>query len=87
MIGLRGSYEASDRWTLGGRVELGGFGVNGDNLQSTVLFGADRRAGEKTSLKFSFQWNGIDYSTERSDGEFASDFGQYGPCVGVTFRF
>ena len=87
MIGIRAAYEVADRWTLGGRVELGGFGVEGDDLQYTVLIGADWQAWDKTSLKFGYQWYGIDYSTQRPDGEFAYNIDQNGPYVGLTFRF
>ncbi len=85
--GVRAAYQVSDRWTLGGRAEIGGFGVGGDDLQYTVLFGADWRARERSSLKFGYQFYGIDFETERSDGDFAYDISQHGPYLGVTFRF
>ena len=87
VVSLRGAWEVADRWTLGARVDLAGFGVNGDNLQYLVLAGADWRVWEKTSLKMGYQFYGIDYSTEKSDGKFAYDIDQNGPYLGLTFRF
>lgn len=87
VVGLRGAMEISERWTLGARTELSGFGVNGNDLQYLVLFGADWRAWERTSLKFGYQFYGIDYSTDRSGGKFAYDVDQNGAYVGLTFRF
>ena len=51
MLGIRLTYEISERWTLAGRAEFGGFGVGGDDLQYTLLVGADWRVWETTSLK------------------------------------
>jgi hypothetical protein len=87
VVSLRGAWEVADRWTLGARVDLAGFGVNGDDLQYLVLAGADWRVWEKTSLKMGYQFYGIDYSTEKSDGKFAYDIDQNGPYLGLTFRF
>ena len=87
VIGLRGAWEVAERWTLGARVDLGGFGVNGDKLQYLVLGGADWRPWEKVSFKLGWQFYGIDYETERSDGKFAYDVDQNGPYLGLTFRF
>ncbi len=87
MVGLRGAVEIADRWTLGARVELGGFGVEGNDLQYTAVAGVDWRAWDNTSILFGYQFYGIDYSTNRSDGEFAYDIDQHGLYTGVAFRF
>lgn len=87
VIGLRGVVEVADRWTLGARIDLGGFGAGGDRLQYLVLAGVDWRAWERTSIKLGWQFYGIDFSTDRSDGKFAYDVDQNGPYLGITFRF
>lgn len=86
-VAVRAVYEVADDWDLGGRIELGGFGVNDDDLQYTVVFGADWHRWEKTSLKFGYVFYGIDYSTNRSDGKFTYDIDQNGPFIGLTHRF
>ncbi len=87
VVGVRGVAEISDRWTIGARADFGGFGVNGDDLQWKVIAGFDYRAWERTSVKFGWQFYGIDYSTNRSDGKFAYDVFQHGPYLALTHRF
>lgn len=87
MIGLRYAVELNDKWTFAGRAELSGFGVNGDDLQYLVLAGFDWKAWENTSLRFGYQFYGIDYSTMRSGGEFAYDIDQNGLYAAIAFHF
>ena len=84
---LRGAYDVAEKWTIGGRVELGGFGVNDDKLQYTAVLGADWHKWENVSLKFGYVFYGIDYETDRSDGAFEYDVDQHGPFIGATIRF
>ncbi|MEM7670014.1 MAG: hypothetical protein AAF317_12875 [Pseudomonadota bacterium] len=86
-VALRGGVQISDSWSLGARAEIGGFGVGGDDLQYSVLLGADYAPWESLSLKVGWQFYGIDFSTDRADGEFAYDVFQTGPYLGGTFRF
>jgi hypothetical protein len=44
-------------------------------------------AGEQTAVRFGWQFYGIDYSTNRSDGKFAYDVFQTGPYLALTYRF
>jgi hypothetical protein len=87
VVGLRSVAQINDRWSAGAMADFGGFGVGDDDLQWKVRLGADYRPWEQTSLKFGWQFYGIDYETTRSDGKFAYDVFQTGPFVGVTFRF
>lgn len=87
VIGLRYAVELNDDWTFATRAELGGFGVNDDDLQYLVLAGFDWARWENTSLRFGYQFYGIDYSTHRSNGEFAYDIDQHGLYAGIAFRF
>ncbi len=45
--------------------------VGGDDLQWRVLGVVGYRPWENTSLKFGWQFYGVDFSTNRSDGKFA----------------
>ncbi len=87
VVGARGAMQLNDRWSAAVRADFGGFGVGGDDLQWKVLAGADYRPWDNTSLKFGWQVYGIDFSTDRSDGEFAYDVVQTGPYLGLTFGF
>jgi hypothetical protein len=87
VVAVRGAAQISDRWTVAARADFGGFGVNGDHLQWKVIAGFDYRAWERTSVKFGWEFYGIDYSTNRSDGKFAYDVFQTGPYMALTYRF
>ena len=51
------------------------------------LGGVGYRPWETTSLKFGWQFYGIDFSTNRSDGKFAYDGFQTGPYLALTYQF
>ncbi|WP_174823602.1 hypothetical protein [Ruegeria arenilitoris] len=87
LITLRYATEINDKWGFGARAELSGFGVNGDDLQYLVLAGFDWQGWENTSLRFGYQFYGIDYSTDRDSGEFAYDVDQNGIYAAVAFHF
>lgn len=87
MIMLRAEYEVADKWTVCGRPELGGFGVNDDHLRYTVSFGAEWRRWKTTSLKFGYQFYGIDFKTQRFDGAFEYGIDEHGPLIGLTHQF
>ncbi len=87
MIALRYISEINDKWNFASRAELSGFGVNGDDLQYLVVAGFDWKGWENTSLRFGYQFYGIDFSTDRSDGEFAYDVDQNGIYAAVAFHF
>ncbi len=86
-IHVRGAAEVSEEWTFATRAEFSGFGVAGDNLQWIVTTGFDYQPWSQTSLKLGWQFYGIDYATNRSDGRFAYDVFQTGPFLGATFAF
>ncbi len=87
MIGLRYAVDLNEKWRLGARVDLSGFGVNGDDLQYLVLAGADWRAWDNVHLRFGYQFYGIDFSTDTSSGKFAYDVDQNGPYLGLAIHF
>ncbi|WP_298849094.1 hypothetical protein [uncultured Ruegeria sp.] len=87
MIALRYVTEINDTWSFASRAELSGFGVNGDDLQYVVLAGFDWKGWENTSLRFGYQFYGIDYSNDRPSGEFAYDMDQNGIYAAVAFHF
>ncbi len=87
MVAIRYATEINEKWGFASRAELSGFGVNGDNLQYLILAGFGWKGWEKTSLRFGYQFYGIDFSTDRSDGEFAYDVDQNGLYAAVAFHF
>ncbi|WP_147235131.1 hypothetical protein [Ruegeria sp. A3M17] len=87
VIGARYAWQINDRWTGGASIDAGGFGVNGDDLQWSATLGADYSLGDRGSIKLGLRYYSIDYSTTRSDGEFAYDVDQFGPFIGYTLSF
>ncbi|WP_271952239.1 hypothetical protein [Ruegeria faecimaris] len=87
MVGIRYGLELNKDWRAVARAELSGFGINGDDLQYLVLLGVDWRAWENMNLRFGYQFYGIDFSTERSNGGFAYDVNQNGPYLGLAIHF
>lgn len=87
MVGIRGVYEVAQDWAVIGRAEFGGFGVEGDNLQYTLMIAADWQVSDLVSLSFGYQYYSIDFETERADGTFAYDITQHGPYLGLNFSF
>ncbi len=87
VIGARGMWEIHDDWAVILQGDLGGFGVGGNNLQygANLLF--DWKPWQNTSIKFGYRFYGIDFETDRSDGDFAYQVDQHGPVIGVTFRW
>lgn len=86
-VGIRYSQTLNDKWAFTARADLSGFGVNDDEFQYLVLTGFDWQGWENTSLRFGYQWYGIDYETSRSDGDFAYDVDQHGLYTALSFRF
>ena len=84
---LRGGVRLGERWGLGARGEIGGFGAGGNDLQWIVLLGGVYRPWESAALRLGWQFYGIELETDRRDGAFAYDVFQTGPYLGATFRF
>jgi hypothetical protein len=87
VVGARGVIELSERWSAALMADFGGFGVNGDDLQWKVVGTLGYRPWDNTTLKFGWQFYGIDFSTNRSDGRFAYDGFQTGPYLALTYQF
>lgn len=87
IVSLRYAADISDDWQFGARVDLSGFGVGGDDLQYLVLAGFQWNKWERTSLRFGYQFYGIDFSTTRPGGVFAYDIDQNGPYLSLSYRF
>ena len=87
VIGARYLWEINERWTGAVMGDVGGFGVNGSQLQWSASAGADYQFDNGGSLKLGLRYYSIDFSTEKSDGTFAYDVEQFGPFIGYTFRF
>lgn len=84
---LRGGVMLGERWGVGARTEIGGFGAGGNDLQWNVLLGAVYRPWDSVALRAGWQFYGIDLATVRGGRAFAYDVFQTGPHLGATLRF
>lgn len=82
LIGIAGTYAASDRWTLFGNAEVGGFGMGADNEWS-VMAGATYRFTDRFGVSMAYRALAVDYSKD----DMTYDVIQSGPVLGATFRF
>lgn len=82
LIGIAGRYAVTDRWTLFGALEVGGFGVGADSEWS-VLAGATWQVNDTFGASFGWRHLEVDY---KEDG-VVFDVRQSGPVLGATFRF
>ncbi|CUH42623.1 hypothetical protein [Ruegeria atlantica] len=87
VIGARYVWEINDKWTGAALLDAGGFGVNGSDLQMSASLGASYKVSDTGAIKVGVRYYSLDYSTTRSDGEFAFDAYEVGPFVGYTFSF
>jgi hypothetical protein len=82
LIGLAGRHQISDRWTLFGTLEVGGFGVGADSEWS-VMAGATWQVNDLFGVSFGWRHMEVDYD----EGGVVFDVAQSGPVFGATFRF
>lgn len=82
LIGITGRYRASDRWSLFGTLEVGGFGVGAD-IEWSVMAGATYNVSERFGLSFGWRHLAVDYS----EAGILFDIQQSGPVLGATFQF
>jgi len=82
IIGLRGQYPLSERWTLAALADIGGFGV-GSELTWEAYAGANYAFNDHFSGVFGYRYMSIDYE----DDTITMDINLYGPMLGIQYRF
>lgn len=82
IVALRGTTPLSDRWSLLGYMDLGGFGV-GSDFTWQVAVTANYQASDKLYLSVGWRHLYVDYS----DGGTEVKGAMTGPVVGATWTF
>jgi hypothetical protein len=82
IIGVRGAVAMTDRVTLTGLVDIGGFGV-GSEFSYHIFTGVSVRVWERVSAEAGFRYLSIDYEADRVD--FDGRF--WGPTLGLSIGF
>jgi len=81
-IGVRIQHPVSDRWTLVGYADIGGFGVGSDFTWQAIA-GVNYDFSKSVSAKLGYRYLGVDYDK----GGFLYDMDSYGAYLGVGIRF
>lgn len=81
-IGARVQHPLTDRWTVVGYADVGGFGV-GSKLSWQALAGVSYDFSKTVSGKFGYRYISVDYDKSG----FLYDMDTYGLYAGVGFRF
>ena len=82
IIGLRGQVPLSERWTLSGFADVGGFGV-GSELTWEAYAGANYAFNDRFSGVLGYRYMSIDYEGD----SLTMDINLYGPLLGIQYRF
>lgn len=82
IVAVRGTTPLSDRWSLLGYLDVGGFGV-GSDLTWQLAVAANYRASDKIYLSLGWRHLYVDYS----DGGTKFKGAMTGPMVGLTLTF
>ena len=81
-IGARVQHSLSDRWSVVGYADIGGFGI-GSKLSWQALAGVSYDFTKTVSGKFGYRYMSVDYDKSG----FLYDMDTYGLYLGVGFRF
>ncbi len=82
LLGIRGTWNLSDKWNIRARGDIGGFGVGSDFSWHAILT-AKYQLNETISFKIGYRYLDIDYD----DNGFVYNMATSGIAAGVGFRF
>lgn len=87
VIGIRGTRFLTDKWSVMGRADIGGFGVSSD-LTWTLQAGVGYHFNETWSLHMQYKALSVDYDNGKSGADrFVYDTITHGPLLGVAAKF
>jgi hypothetical protein len=82
IVGVRAIFPLSDRWSVTGYADVGGFGM-GSDLTYELYASANYNFNERMSLVLGYRYLSVDYN----NNGFLYDISQNGPVFGAQFRF
>ena len=84
IIGLRGQVQLTDKWSLTGLADVGGFGIgSSSDLSWQALVTADYAFSDRLTGRIGYRHMGIDNNSNGLD----LDLGLGGPVFGLTWAF
>lgn len=82
ILGIRGTWQLNEQWTIRARGDIGGFGIGSDFSWHAVL-AASYQLNDTVSFKVGYRYLDTDYD----DNDFVFDVASSGIAAGVGFRF
>lgn len=88
MVGAQIGLDLSDRWAVGMRGDVSGFGVSADqNLTWNLLVGTQYHLSPSTSLQLGYRFNNFDFEDGSGLRRTRVNLSQNGLLLSVLFRF
>lgn len=88
VIGARWTYPVNEKWSFRLRGDVGGFGIASDftaAIEAVALYDINKKWQLKMSMKS--LWVDYEEGTKGTKGYFAYDTVNFGPVLGITYRF
>ena len=86
VVGVTAKFPLAERWSLGLRGDVGGFGVGSDRAWQAMV-SVHWKASDKVEVVGGWRYLDVDYEDGRDANLFRYDVATSGPGLGVTFRF
>jgi len=88
IIGLRWTQPLSERWDFRARADIGGFSMASD-FTSAIVVGAmyDLSENWQLDMRFKSMWVNYDEGTRGNRDRFTYKTVNYGPILGVSYKF
>lgn len=86
VVGVSAKFPLAERWALGLRGDVGGFGV-GSDLAWQAMVSVHWKASNGVEVVGGWRYLDVDYEDGRDANLFRYDVATSGPGLGVTFRF
>lgn len=86
LVGLTAKLPLNERWSIGLRGDVGGFGI-GSDLAWQAMVSVQWKASDKLEVIGGYRYLDVDYQDGNGASLFKYDVVTSGPGVGVSFRF
>ena len=88
VLGARWTFPINENWSFRVRGDVGGFGIQ-SNFSVAIEVGAlyDISENWQVDLRFKSLWVDYEEDTEGTQDYFAYDTANFGPIIGITYRF
>ena len=88
VLGARWTVPINENWSFRARADVGGFGISSD-FTAAIELGTlyDINENWQVDLRFKSLWVDYEEGTEGTQDYFAYDTANFGPIIGITYKF